>query len=116
MNDTASESPVKDIRWIDKTAIVDVMGDIDLHRSLAFQRALLDVLDSKPERMVVNLSKVSYMDSSGVASLVKLLSHVRRIGVSMRLAAMTDRVRNVFEITRLDTIFEIYPTEEEAIA
>lgn len=115
MNDTAG-SPVEDVRWVDKIAIVDAVGDIDLQRSSAFQRALLDVLDKKPERMIVNLSKVSYMDSSGVASLVKLLSRVRRVGMSMRLAAMTDRVRSVFEITRLDTVFDIYTTEEEALA
>ncbi len=115
MNDTG-DSPVKEVRWLDRTAIVDAVGDIDLHRSLAFQRVLLDVLDKKPQRMIVNLSRVSYMDSSGVASLVKLLSRVRRMGMPMRLAAMSDRVRSVFEITRLDTVFDIYPTEEEALA
>jgi anti-sigma B factor antagonist len=109
-------SPVDGIRWNDKTAIVDVAGEIDLNTSNAFQQELLAVLDKSPRRIVVNLSGVSYMDSSGVASLVKLLSRVRRSSAGLRLFGLTDRVRGVFEITRLDSVFEIFPTEEEALA
>jgi anti-anti-sigma factor len=56
------------------------------------------------------------MDSSGVASLVKLLSRVRRSSAALKLCGLTDRVRGVFEITRLDSVFEIYGGEDEALA
>jgi anti-sigma B factor antagonist len=115
MSEGAS-SPVDRIRWSDRTAIVDVAGEIDLNTSNAFQQELLGVLDKSPTRIVVNLSGVSYMDSSGVASLVKLLSRVRRSSVALRLYGLTDRVRGVFEITRLDSVFDIFGTEEEALA
>jgi len=65
---------------------------------------------------VVDLSGVGYMDSSGVASLVKLLARVRRRQVDLKLAGMTRRVRSVFEITRLDTVFEIFASVQEALA
>lgn len=111
-----SNGPVSDIRWNDRTAIVDAAGEIDLHQSTVLQQKLLEVLDQKPERMIVNLANVSYMDSSGVASLVKLLSRTRKNGISLALAAPTKKVRAIFEITRLDSVFAIFDSEEEALA
>lgn len=108
--------PVQQIRWVNKAAIVDVEGEIDLNCSSAFQQALLKLLDDHPDRIVINLSKVSYMDSSGVASLVKLLSRVRRGDTSLRLFGLADRVRGLFEITRLDSVFNICGSEQEALA
>ena len=112
----ASNSPVREVRWVDKTAIVDVEGEIDLNCSQAFQLSLLEVLDQEPERVVINLAGVRYMDSSGIASLVKLLSRVRKSQLPLSLVSLTDRVRGVFEITRLDNVFDIYATEQEALA
>ena len=111
-----SNSPVREVRWVDKAAIVDVEGEIDLNCSQAFQLSLLEVLDKEPERVVINLAGVSYMDSSGIASLVKLLSRVRKAQMPLSLVNLTDRVRGVFEITRLDSVFDIYATEQEALA
>ena len=111
-----TDSPVRAVRWIDLSAVVDVSGEIDLNRSLEFQHAMLKVLEDRPERIVINLSDVTYMDSSGVASLVKLLSRVRKTGTSLKLVGLQDRVRSVFEITRLDTVFDIHQTEQEALS
>jgi len=115
MKQPLADSPVRRVRWVGRTAVVDVEGDIDLSRSPQFQRSLLAVLDRRPTRVVVNLSAVAYMDSSGVASLVKLLSRTRKQGISLALAGLGERVRSIFEITRLDTVFETYPTEKEAL-
>lgn len=116
MDDQSIRRCVKSVRWINGSAVVDVQGDVDLSRSSEFQQSLLVVMDQKPERIVVNLAEVPYMDSSGVASLVKLLSRTKREGVVLRLAALTDRVRSIFEITRLDSVFDIHPTVEEALS
>ncbi len=112
------ENPVRNVRWLDpekKIVLLEAVGEVDLHRSSAFQKALLEPLSRRPQRMIVDLSGVSYMDSSGVASLVKLLSRVRRDNVDLRLAGLTPRVRSVFEITRLDTVFNLYPDVQEAL-
>ena len=110
-----ADSPVRDVRWVGRTAVVDVEGDVDLSRAPGFQQSLLAVLDRRPQRLVVNLADVPYMDSAGVASLVKLLSRTRKQNVGLRLAGMGERVRSIFEITRLDTVFDIYPDEKEAL-
>jgi anti-sigma B factor antagonist len=110
-----SGSPVRNVRWIGQAAIVEVAGDIDINRSNDFQQALLAVLDEKPERIIVHLGAVPYMDSSGVASLVKLLSRARKANIKVFLVQLCDRVRSIFEITRLDNVFSICKTEQEAL-
>ena len=116
MSESSPNSSVQDIRWIDRVAVVKVAGDIDLTHSVDFQQQLLMLLDSKPERIVINLHDVPYMDSSGVASLVKVLSRTRKTSTALYLAEMTPRVRSLFEITRLDSVFDIVATEQEALA
>ncbi|HOD83874.1 MAG: Anti-sigma-B factor antagonist [Planctomycetes bacterium ADurb.Bin126] len=113
---SSHQSPIKEIEWIGSTVIARVSGDIDLNRSPQFQHGLLELLDRKPRRIVVNLAEVRYMDSSGIASLVKLLSRTRKAGLNLRLAALNDQPRKAFEITLLDTAFEIFSTEKEALA
>ena len=109
-------NPIRDVRWVGRKVVVDVAGDVDLGRSVVFQQALLRVLDEGPERIVVNLADVPYMDSSGVASLVKLLSRAQKRGLGVGLTALSDRVRSIFEITKLASVFDIYATVEEALA
>ncbi len=112
----SEKSPIRETRWVEKSVVVHVEGEIDLNCSQAFQQDLLKLLDQRPQRIVVNLAEVSYMDSSGVASLVKLLSRVRRGGTPLFLVGLTQRVRSVFEITRLDSVFDICDSEQEALA
>lgn len=116
MSNDPAGTPVTGVRWQERTAIVDVTGDIDLNRSLDFQKSLLSVLDDGPQRIIVSLGGVPYMDSSGVASLVKLLARARKCGCQLTLVGLTTRVKSLFEITRLDVVFNISPTEQDALA
>lgn len=109
-------SPVRGIRWDGQSAVVAVVGDIDLNSSAEFQEALLGLLAQGPQNIVLNLREVPYMDSSGVASLVKLLSRARKVGAAVSLVELGERTRSLLEITRLDSVFDIYPTEEEALS
>ena len=113
---TNAASPIQEVRWDGQAVVVTAVGDIDLNSSADFQEKLLALLAKGPQHIVLNLRQVPYMDSSGVASLVKLLSRARRQGVSLRLSGLCERVRSIFEITRLDSVFEICSTEEEALA
>lgn len=106
---------IKQTRWENKTAIVDIEGDVDMHTSAELQKGFQEILKKKPEKIVVNLTGVPYMDSSGVASLVKLLSSSRKSNTSLSLFGLSKRVRAVFDITRLTTVFKIFDTEAEAL-
>jgi anti-sigma B factor antagonist len=97
--------------------IVSINGDIDLHNSADLRTALLRSLAPKPpKKFVLNLSGVSYMDSSAVAVLVELLQKMRPGGGKVFLAGLQPRVKGLLEIARLDTIFALVASEEEALA
>lgn len=106
---------IKDTRWDKKTVVVDVQGDIDMHTSADLQKGFQEILKKKPEKVVINLTGVPYMDSSGVASLVKLLSSTRKSKIDMCIFGLSKRVKAVFDITRLATVFKIFDTEAEAL-
>ncbi len=115
MSEPTRPSPIQNIRWEERSAVAAVGGDVDLTCSAEFQQDLLELLDARPERIVIDLTGVPYMDSSGVASLVKLLSRARKTQTDLRLVGLSERVRSLFEITRLDGVFDIFETVEDAL-
>ena len=108
-------SPLKHVRRQGNVLVVEIAGDVDFHHSTAFQKSLMALLDESPGRIVLDLAGVGYMDSSGLAGLIKLLSHVRRGRIDLWLCRPTAPVRSLLELTRLDTVFRIVDTLEEAL-
>lgn len=107
-----STSVIKSIQWQGDVATINLAGEIDLHVSNQLQQDLTKVLASKPARIFLNLSEVPYMDSSGVASLVKLLSKTKARNIELALQNPTNKIRSIFEITRLDSVFDIVSNQE----
>jgi len=104
-------------RQLDKTTILDLSGDIDLANSPAVRKALLKELrDNRTPRVVMNLSNVRYIDSSGVASLVEGLKAARDVGSRFILFGLSTSAREVLQLSRLLRIFEVYDNEEQALA
>lgn len=104
-------------REFDKTVIFDVSGDIDLANSPAVRKALLrEMRDKRTPRVVMNMSKVRYIDSSGVASLVEGLKASRDVGTRFILFGLSTTAREVLQLSRLLKIFEVYDNEEQALA
>lgn len=95
--------------------VVAVTGEVDLYSSPAMREAILAALAKKPPQLVLDLSGVSYMDSSGIATLVEGLQAARRADGRLVLAGLTDRVREVFELARLQSFFELAPSVEAAL-
>ncbi|MFP4356411.1 MAG: STAS domain-containing protein [Phycisphaerae bacterium] len=114
MNDT-HDSVIRSHRMKGDVLIVELEGDIDLQHSLAFQKQISSLIDRAARGLVFDLTDVPYMDSSGVASLVKVLSSCRKQEMEMALAGLNPRVRGIFEITRLDKVFRMYDTVEKAL-
>jgi len=104
-------------RHLDKITIFDISGDIDLATSPELRKALLrEFRDLKIPRVVLNLERVRYIDSSGVASLVEGLKASRDVGSRLVLFGVNSTIREVLQISRLLKIFEIYENEEQAVA
>lgn len=95
---------------------ISLGGDIDLHHSPAVRNELIRLSGDRPARLIVDLSAVDYMDSSGVATLVQALQQVKRYSGRLVLVAPNDRVLSIFQIARLDSIFQIVATHAEAVA
>ena len=110
MTDTTIQSTQK----LPDGLLATIIGDIDLARSPALRLELLDLVKQKPKRLVVDLSGVPYMDSSGVATLIEALQHQRKAGAKMVLCGLQAKVRSIFEIARLDAVFKIVPDCEAA--
>lgn len=91
----------------DGTVLVRPEGEVDLARSPSLRHRLMEVIGAGPTKLILNLTDVPYMDSSGVATLVEALQQCRGRNAELILAAMQPRVRSVFEIARLDTVFTI---------
>ena len=104
-------------RQLETATIFDVTGDIDLANSPAIRKALLrEVKEKRTPRVVMNLSKVRYIDSSGVASLVEGLKAARDAGTRFILFGLSTTAREVLQLSRLLRIFEVYDNEEQALA
>jgi anti-sigma B factor antagonist len=101
----------------DKSTILDVSGDIDFANSVEIRESLLrEIRGIRAPRVVVNLSQVRYMDSSGVASLVEGLKASRDLGSRFILFGLSPSVREVLQLSRLIKVFEVYDNEEQALA
>jgi anti-sigma B factor antagonist len=97
-----------------EATIVDVSGDVDMGTSPGLRKALLESLRATP-RLVINLGGVRYIDSSGIASLVEVLKEARNKQKRLVLFGLNTAVREVLQLTRLNKIFEIRETEEQAL-
>ncbi|HXX16980.1 MAG TPA: STAS domain-containing protein [Candidatus Eremiobacteraceae bacterium] len=104
-------------RYSQGWVIFDLAGDIDLANSPAMRKVLLTEIKEKHSRKVfLNLTKVRYIDSSGIASLVEGLKASRDNGARLILYGLSPAVREVMELSRLQKIFEIYLSEEQALS
>src|SRR5437762_5608769 len=74
------------------------------------------MIAKKPKHLVVDLSRVTYMDSSGLAVLIEGMQKVQEYGGKFALAGPQESVQHIFEIARLDQVFQIFPNVDSALA
>ncbi len=98
----------------DVTTVV-LKGRIDATVAPDIEQELLVLISSGSRRLVTVLSDVTFISSAGLRSLVSALKQAKRENGDLRLADMGDRVKEVFEITGLSTIFRIFPSRDAAV-
>ena len=102
-------------RTVGDATIVDVTGDVEMRSSPALRKELLALTVTKKAHIVVNLEGVSYIDSSGIATLIECLQGVKRYDGAFRLYGVNPQIQNVFAMAKLDRIFAICESEKEAL-
>lgn len=95
--------------------ILRLEGEIDFHRSPEIAAMLSDTIKERPEKLVLDISNMSYIDSSGLAALLNGLRKVGAYGGMLYLVGMQDEVRTIFETSRLDQVFRIFPDAAGAL-
>jgi anti-sigma B factor antagonist len=92
-------------------------GDVDMNTSPDVRSNLGDLFkQGGAKALLVNLSGVRYMDSSGIATLVEAMQNCMKQGMRFRLVDLSPSVRDVFELARLSSVFEVFPSINAATA
>ena len=98
----------------DDSCVVRLQGDIDFSRSPELRNGLLQIVEQGAPRLILDLSEVPYMDSSGVAVLVEILQKQRKKDSKLVLCNMQSKVKGIFEISQLHKVFAIVDDLEAA--
>ena len=103
-----------EIREEKGVAVVTLRGDVDLESSPAVRKTLMECVN-REGGLLVDLAEVSYIDSSGVASLVEAFQSARKNKRRFALAAVSPAAMRVLELARLDQVFTIHASVTEAL-
>ncbi|HEY0216206.1 MAG TPA: anti-sigma factor antagonist [Cellulomonas sp.] len=103
-------------RTVDGRTVVDVAGEIDVYTAPALREKLTSLVDEGRIDLVVNLTDVRFMDSTGLGLLVGVLKRVRGLDGRLQLVIDSERLLKVFRITALTQVFTIRATVDEALA
>jgi anti-sigma B factor antagonist len=96
--------------------LIHLEGEIDLHCSTAVKQELQTAIEGKPAKLMVDLSKVTYIDSSGLAALLEGMQGVEFYGGKFYLVAMNEALHAIFEISKLHEVFRVVPSVDAAEA
>lgn len=108
------EINVRQVR--NKLSIIDITGDITAFAEEQLQNAYNQALDSEINKVVWNFSNMNFLNSSGIGLLVVLLVRARKQNVHMAAYGLNDHFKRLFEMTRLNEVFNLFESEDEALS
>lgn len=103
-------------RNVDGVSILDLEGEIDLYRSPEVRAEIAKLVTRKDKAIAINFQKVTYIDSSGLATIIDAFQKMRLYGGKLALISLAKPVRSVFEVARLDQFFPIFEEETTALS
>jgi anti-sigma B factor antagonist len=95
--------------------VVRVEGQLIVGNRHELKDLVQEALERGERRLLVDFSRTGYIDSSGLGALVSISKRVREAGGELRLSGLNDDLRTLFELTKLDTLFAITETPEQAL-
>jgi len=90
-------------------------GEINIHTSAELRKTFDKFIKTNTKKLLVDFSSVPYIDSSGLATLIEMLQRLKKIGGNLRISNMADKVKNVFEITKVHKLFAIFDNRQDAL-
>jgi len=104
------------IRQVGDVTVMDAVGRITLGEGAStFRDSIRDLAAKGDKKILVNLSEVSYIDSSGIGEMVSSYTTVTNHGGQLKLLGLNKRVKDLLQITKLYTVFEVFDDEATAV-
>lgn len=100
----------------ENVAVVSFEGRLDFLATTHVKQRLYQIVDGGFSRLVIDLEKVTFIDSSGLTTLISGLKSARLAGGDLRVANPGDEARTILELTRLDQVMQIFPSVEDAVS
>ena len=97
-------------------ALLTLRGEIDVYTAPRLRQAIIDLVDGGASKIVVDMTKVDFLDSTGLGVLVGGLKRVRMKDGSLDIVASQDKILKIFDITGLNKVFAIHPSVDEAVS
>lgn len=104
------------IRKIGEAVVIDLFGDIDAFADQSLDEAYLKATSTGAQSVLLNFTRVHYINSTGIALIVRILAQARKSGISLLAYGLSDHYQEIFEITRLSDFLTIFPDEPSALA
>jgi anti-sigma B factor antagonist len=101
---------------VDDAALLTLRGEIDVYTAPRLRQAIIDLVDGGASRIVVDMEKVDFLDSTGLGVLVGGLKRVRLQEGSLAIVTTQDKILKIFDITGLNKVFPIHSSIDEAVA
>ncbi|MBW3553905.1 MAG: STAS domain-containing protein [Gemmatimonadetes bacterium] len=99
-----------------EVTVLDVEGQLIVGNRQELKQKVLEELENGERRFLIDFDRTGYIDSSGLGVLVSLSKKIREQGGELRLANLNDDLRTLFELTKLDTLFQISSSRDEALS
>lgn len=110
MNLSLSTESAGDVR------VLDIEGEVDVYSAPALREQLTALVDDGNPHLVADLTKTSFIDSTGLGVLVAGQNHAGEAGGALRVVCAQERILKLFRITGLDAVLQIFPSRDEAVA
>ena len=103
-------------RQVGDVTVIDAAGRITLGEGAsAFRDTIRDLANKGNKKLLLNLGEVSYIDSSGIGELVSGFTTVTNNGGQLKLVGLSKRIKDLLQITKLYTVFDVYDDEAQAV-
>jgi len=96
--------------------VIEVDGQLIVGNRQELKQRVLDAIEAGDRKFLIDFSRTGYIDSSGLGVLVSLSKKIRDEGGDLRLAGLNEDLKTLFELTKLDTLFAITDSADQALA
>jgi anti-anti-sigma factor len=95
--------------------VCSLEGELDIGSSPQLRKTFESIIQRDEKKVLVDFSGISYIDSSGLATLIEMFHRLKKIGGALRLCALDRKIKNIFEVTKLHKLFVIFENRELAL-